>query len=97
MSYYYPPTVSGPLCQQDVYDDMLAAGKLRECQVCGNLLDPDPDLVCECGEETVPNPNYCPPEQRGTPTDPWAAADAAASANRAQRQFAADLTRETNR
>lgn len=81
MSHYYPPTVSGPLCQQDVYDDMLAAGKLRECQVCGNLLDPDPDLVCECGEET----------------DPWAAADAAASANRAQRQFAADLTREMNR
>ena len=60
-SYYYPPTVSGPLCQQDVWDAELAAGRLRECQVCGNYLDPDPDLVCECGEETEPNPNYLPP------------------------------------
>ena len=61
----------GPLCEQDVIDADLEAGRLRECQVCGNIMRPAER--CPCGERTHPNPNYVPPEQRvGTANDPWA-------------------------
>lgn len=33
--------IRGPLCQQDVYDADLAAGRLVECNACGDYMRPD--------------------------------------------------------
>lgn len=35
MSYYYPPTVTGPLSQVDYWDCEVRAGRMFECDQCG--------------------------------------------------------------
>ncbi|AKI28714.1 hypothetical protein SEA_TWONLO_69 [Gordonia phage Twonlo] len=35
MSYYYPPTVTGPLDRYDYWDREVRAGRMFECDQCG--------------------------------------------------------------